>query len=208
MISQSWAAAIVVLLSLALSPAGSVSAQTGSGFTQNELRALPRVCLAQRFINRDLETPMVPAAEREQWANTLGQSFNHYHHFCWGLVYMRRAATTPARSQFNYNSAVKNFQYVITNADKSFRLLPEVYLRKGMALRFLRDDAGAASEFLKAVKLKRDYSPAYAALVQLHIDLGDLEGARTVLETGLKNAPNSKLLAQKKVELDGAEVRN
>ena len=208
MSSRAYSIATGALTLLLLFDAGASSGQGLSGLRQDELQALPRVCLAQRFINQDLETPMVPANEREQWASTLGPSYKHYHHFCWGLVYMRRAAANPSKGKFNYDSAVNNFQYVIRNSDRGFALLPEVHLRKGMALRLLGDDAASASEFVKAVRLKRDYSPAYAALVQLHVDLGDNESARKVLETGLKNAPNSKLLAQKMVELDRLDIRD
>ncbi len=85
-------------------------------------------------------------------------------------------------------------------------MLPEVYLRMGMALLYLRDHGAAARSFLSATKLKPDYTPAYAALVDLYVELGDLETARRVLETGLASAPNSVLLANKRIELQGWEA--
>ena len=173
-----------------------VSAQDGQSYTQDELRALPRVCLAQRYIHRRLRFPIVPEAERKQWAAKLGASYNHYHHYCVGLIFMRRAAADASASDYNYRSAASNFQYVIRNASNQFVLLPEVYLRKGSALRFLGKHGAAATEFLNAIRLKSNYTPAYAALVELHVDLGDLESARDVLETGLRHAPDSKILAQ------------
>jgi tetratricopeptide (TPR) repeat protein len=188
---------------IALMKAGDARAQ----FTQEELRALPRICHAQKFINSSLDSPIVPEAERKMWAEKLGTPFEAFHHFCWALIYMRRA-NDPSQSAFrksNYQNAVGNFEYVQRNSTASFPLLPEVYLRKGIALRFLGEEASAASQFLAAVKLRSDYTPAYAALVDLYVDLKDMEAARAVLEQGLKQVPTSTILSKKKVELESRE---
>lgn len=195
----------LLIVALLLGPAAfTVVAQGGKErFTQDELKVLPRACLAQTFISESLNYPIVPKEEREQWYAALGGSFIHYHHYCYGLMYMRKAVTDSSKQNHYYHSASANFEYVINNATRDFPLLPEVYLRKGIALRFLGEDAAAATEFTKALKLKPDYTPAYAALVELHIDLGDIAGARSVLETGLSHAPASKILAEKKAYLEG-----
>lgn len=170
-------------------------------FTQDELRALPRVCHAQRYVNRELAAEIVPAGERELWLAKLGTDYVTFHHFCWGLIRMRRGAADPSESDYYYQTAVREFNFVIKNSHAGFTLIPEVYLRKGQALRFLGRNAEAASTFLDAVKAKKDYSPAYAALIQLHLDLGDRDTAQSVLETGLQHAPGSKILAEQKERL-------
>jgi len=71
-----------------------------------------------------------------------------------------------------------------------------------MALQLMGDHGSAATEFLRAVKLKPDYTPAYSALVDLHLDLGDVESARNILEAGLELVPDSKILAAQKTRLD------
>lgn len=173
-------------------------------FTQDELRALPRVCLAQKFVNRALDTPIVPEAERAAWAQQMGPAYEAFHHYCWGLIDMRRASSTNSSQQaHHYRSAVGNFEYVERNADASFPLFPELLLRKGMALRLLGEDSQAARNFTDAIRAKKDYTPAYAALIDLYVDLGDVDGARDVLEQGLRQAPESKILLGKKRELDG-----
>lgn len=185
----------------ALALANSVSAQ--GGFSQEELRALPRVCLAQKFINAGLRTPVVPEAERKKWAESLGPAYEAFHHYCWGLIDMRRAsAAEPARARTHYLDAIQNFEYVKRNADASFPMLPEVLLRKGMALRLVGRDAAAATEFSEAITVKPDYTPAYAALVDVYVDLDDLEAAHNLLEHGLVEAPDSKILLNKKAELE------
>lgn len=182
--------------------ARAMSSQQIASFSQNEFRTLPRICLAQQFIDHDLDASMVSEAERERWAAELGPTYDHYHHFCWGLLQMRRAAADPSQSDFNYRQAIGNFDYVLRRAEPAFALLPEIYLRKGLALQLLREQPRAASAFLNAIKAKRDYSPAYAALIELHLDLGDSEAAKQVLKTGLQYAPNSKILAKKKAEVE------
>ncbi len=172
-------------------------------YSQDELRELPRVCLAQKFINGLLRTPIVPEAERADWAARLGESYEHYHHFCWALIDLRRANGGP--SQFrdsNYSRAVSNFEYVQRRASPDFPLLPEVFLMKGMALRHLGEHGTAAREFLDAIEIKRDYTPAYSALIDLYVDLGDYESAKKMLDLGLTAAPNSKILASRKAEIE------
>lgn len=175
---------------------------SGQEYAQDELRALPRACLAQKFINGSLRTPIVPEFERAQWEARLGSDYQHYHHFCWALMDLRRANTGPSQHRnFNYSTAVQNFEYVQRNASRAFPLLPEVYLRKGMALRYLGEEARAAREFLEAIDLKRDYTPAYSELIDLYLDLEDYESARRTLELGLAAVPDSKILASKKAEI-------
>lgn len=169
-------------------------------FSQEEFRTLPRVCLAQQFINEELESPVVPESEREQLAKRLGHSFIHYHHYCWALLNMRRAAQ-PAGDKFNYRRAVNNLDYVIRHADPSFSLLPEVHVQKGNALERLGEREAAVTEYRNALQAKPDYTPAYVALAQHYVDAGETTAARAVLEEGLKHDPTSKELAEKKALL-------
>jgi len=193
------AAAIVIIATAAQSRA--------QEFTQEELRALPRICHAQKFIDSSLHSRIVPEAERKMWADKLGAPYEAFHHFCWALIYMRRA-NDPSQSAYeksNYQNALKNFEYVERNSTPSFVLLPEIYLRKGIALRFLGDEAAAAREFLAAIRTKADYTPAYASLVDLYLDLRDPDAARAILEQGLKQVPNSTILSKKKLEIESRE---
>jgi len=191
------APAVSVLLFAFLRPA---SAQ--QYYSQDELRALPRVCLAQQFINDALRAPIVPEAERREWSARLGEGYKHYHHYCWALMDLRRGNTGPPQHrQSSYSEAVRNLEYVQRNAPSTFPMLPEVCLRKGMALRYLGNEGGAAREFLDAIEIKRDYTPAYSALIDLYVDLKDYDAARTVLERGLAMVPDSHILATKKAEI-------
>ncbi len=192
---------VLCLASLAF--AERISGQTSFG--QDELRTLPRVCHAQKFINEVLRPPIVSEQERRQWESRLGEyDYSGFHHHCYALMYIRRASTeTSAQSrEYNYVQAVNNFLFVQNHASRKFPLMPEVNLRKGQTLRLLGRDAEAAKEFLDAISLKPDYSPAYAALVELYLDLKDLQAADQILTKGLENAPRSKILLQKRIDLE------
>lgn len=171
--------------------------------------SLPRTCQAQQFIHDEIQYPVTTEAERKHLLTVLGPDFMHYHHFCYGLMLVRRANTTdqPQWRLSVYNEAVNNFEYVIRNAKSSFALLPEVHLQKGLALRLLSNHSAAAREFFNALRSKPSYTPAYAALIDYYLDLGNPAEARKMLETGLKHAPGSKLLAEKRKAIEESEAR-
>jgi len=86
---------------------------------------------------------------------------------------------------------------VLGHAAPDFVLLPEIHLNKGRALKRLGEGGKAASEFQKAIALRPDYAPAYAALSDFYSDLGDVEEARRILGDGLRHAPKSKMLKRR-----------
>lgn len=186
---------------LLLLPASEVTAQR-SRYSRAELETLPRSCLAQRFIVGELDRNAVSPVEREQWERRMGKSYLHYHHYCWGLLDMRRFASDQAQQRLHLKNALNNFSYVIRNSLRDFPMLPEVYLRRGMVQRLMENDSDAARSFREAIDVKPDYTPAYAALVDLFLDLDDLEGARGILDAGLARAPESRILKAKQLELE------
>lgn len=174
---------------LALIVAARAGAAPLTDFTQAELGSLPRICLAQRFINQDLAAPAVPEAERTQLAEQLGHSYIHFHHYCWALLYLARAEQ-PQGDKFNYHRAVDNLDYVIRHADPSFALLPQVYVLKGDV--FARRGKGdPVAEYRTAIRIDPTYAPAYAALALHYLDAGDVAAARAVL-TEARSSPAKK----------------
>lgn len=204
--------AVVVLAALSIARAGSAQSYANMPYTRDEALALPRACLAQNIIVKTLNGPVLSETEMQQWQAQLTPGFEHIHHYCWGLMQMARATRAEKEMDRNasYRSAIRNFDYVIRNWTPAYPLTPDAHFKKGIALRFLGSDAGAATEFLNAIRAKSDFSPPYAALADLQADLGNVDEARQTVELGLANAPNSKLLAAKRAELDahvGAEQK-
>ena len=185
------------LVGVVLARGAPVAGGALTDFTQREFWTLPRLCLAQQFINQELDAPVVPEAERNEVLEQQGKSFIHYHHFCWALLLERRAER-PGGDKYDYTRAVDNLNYVIRNADRSFALLPGVYLEKGNVLLRIAQPEAAAAEYQNALRLKADFTPASVALIQTYLDLGDLTAAREVLEQALPHDPTSAALAAKK----------
>ncbi len=132
------------------------------------------------MINRSLSNPVLSDAERQQWYTTMGKDFMHVHHYCWALILVGRGNQSVSVSNrlANYKAAIANFDYVIRDVSSTFALKPEVFLRKGMTLRLMGEDAAASKEFVNAIQIKPDYTPAYAALIDLQLDLGNKGGGR------------------------------
>ena len=190
----------VVLCGIVLAPAEPAAAGRLTDFSQAEFLTLPRVCLAQRFINEELASPAVPQSERDELDRTLGHSYLHYHHYCWAVLLMARAAR-PGGDKYDYIRAVDNLDYVLHRADPSFVLLPDVYVRKGNALERMGAGAAAVDEYRNALRVNPKYTPAYLALAEHYVAVGDVAAARAVIAEGLKHDPKSRVLKDKKVAL-------
>jgi len=225
----------VALVGVVVARGAPAAAQRLTDFTQEELHTLPRLCLAQQFINQELDPPLVPESERAQLLKQLGHSYVHYHHYCWALLDRRRAAA-PGGDKFNYHRAVANLDYVIRNVDPvfafltdpyfekgnlellfavvadvhygkvsprdpRFALLPDVFFEKGSILEELGQHEAAVIEYQNALRARADYTPAYAALVQMYLDRGDVDTARATLTEGLKHDPRSTTLAEEQSAL-------
>jgi tetratricopeptide (TPR) repeat protein len=187
-------------------PLGASEEELGPGapFTQDELRALPRVCLAQNAMDKHLTDSIVPEAERKQWAARMGDGYMHIHHYCYGLMLVSRGnRAQDARLRLAcYRAAISNFDYVIRDWSNTFPLKPEAYLRKGMTLRLSGNNVAAVTEFANAIQIKPNYTPAYAALIDLQLDLGNREEAEKMLEAGLAQVPDSAILTKKKADME------
>jgi tetratricopeptide (TPR) repeat protein len=190
----------VVLCGLVLAPAAPAAAGRLTDFSQAEFLTLPRVCLAQRFINEELTSPAVPESERAELTRTLGHSFIHYHHHCWALLYVARAEL-PGGDKYNYDRAVDNFDYVLRRADPSFVLLPDVYVQKGNVLERTGAGAAAVDAYRNALRANPTYTPAYLALAAHFVAAGDVAAARAAIAEGLKHDPKSKVLKERQAAL-------
>jgi len=147
-------------------------------------------------------------AEIERWTTSMGATFNHMHHYCWGLMASNRAAFSSNTRQdrtHNLNESIKEFDYVIERAPPDFALLPEILTKKGESLVRLDRGPDGMFEFQRAIKIKAGYGPAYAAMSDYYKETGQLAKARESLEKGLSVAPNSTALARRLAELDAAK---
>lgn len=177
---------------------------------------LPQPGWAQNF--SAAETARLPPycqgdpASRKHWGEVYGPPFDHIHHHCWGLGYLnlaRAAIASPDRQKRGYylTEAISNFMYSINAWPQDFVLLPDAYLGVGNAQRMLGQEAKAMGSFAKAISLKPDYAPAYAAMSDIWIDRGQKDKAKEILRDGVRNAPDAKGLTRRLAELEAETSR-
>ena len=131
------------------------------------------------------------------------------HHYCWGLEDMNRAlyfSTSKQDREHQLNQAVSEFDYVIARVAPDFALLPEILTRRGENLLRLGNGPRAMLDLNRAIELKPDHWPPYAALSDYYKTLGDVRSAREWAEKGLSAAPGTKALQRRLAELDHAKA--
>jgi tetratricopeptide (TPR) repeat protein len=146
--------------------------------------------------------------EIERWTAVMGATFNHMHHYCYGLMDTNRASfasKTPEQRRYQLSISINEFDYVIQRAPAEFPLLPEILTRKGENLIRLERGEEGLIDLRRAIEIQADYSPAYAAISDFYKDSGRTAKAREWLEKGVAAAPNSHALTRRLAELDAAK---
>ncbi len=171
---------------------------------------LPEYCKYTMFFNA-----RVPGGdnkvEMEHWKNVMGPTFIHMHHYCYGLMATNRAIyLSPTREARNHNFGVSigEFDYVIQRAPDGFGLLPEMYTRKGENLISLDRGAEGVGALQRAVDIKPDYWPAYAAMSDYYKGVGAYAKARDWLQKGLAESPDTKPLTRRLAALDAEQGKS
>lgn len=186
-----------LLISVVFSPA--FATETGYP-SDNELRSLHPYCTA-------LIRGGSQSAEYKYWAGIVGPGFGHAHHFCQGLNLINRyyKATSAYDRKYYLGASLPEFGYMITHAEPTSSLMPEVYLGRGTALWKLGRNGEAIADFLKALELNPKYPRTYATLVEFYMEKKLKAKALATLTEGLKHIPDSKMLQRRYVELGGTK---
>lgn len=165
---------------------------------------LPRYCIYTQVF-RDRVPGGNDQKEIARWSSAIGPSFNNMHHYCWGLMNTNRALLLVRDQrwrEFHLKYSIAEFDYVIRSATPDFRLLPEILTKKGENLIRLDRGPDGIVELQRAVELKPDYWPPYAALSDYYKNIDDFAKAREWLEAGLSVSPNTKALMRRLAELN------
>jgi len=207
-------AAAVISVGLAACFVGTARAQANIpgypdsifAFDPREIAMLPPYCIHTQHFRAQIPEGNNPQ-EIDKWTAFFGDTFQHLHHYCYGLMDSNRAnllAKERAARRFYLQNSVREFDYVLERAPKDFILLPEILTRKGENL--LRDGQGllGIEQLQRAAELKPDYWTPYAYMSDYYKDSGDLKKARELLESGLAFSPDSKGLRRRLGELDVA----
>lgn len=131
-----------------------------------------------------------------------GRDVVHIHHYCSGLLMLSRLNRGVGERSALLKKAEDQFRYMITHSSPNFILMPEIHLNMGITQKHMGKDGQAIKHFLQAIKLKKNYVPAYIQIIEFHKEHHDYRKAISVAKTGLKYSPNSKLLQHTLRELE------
>ena len=196
-----WPIALVAMLH----GASAVAQQTQYQFDPKQLAMLPPYCKYTQVYRENVPGGNDPR-EIERWTSVLGAAnFVHMHHYCAGLGNTNRAlyfsSTKLDRNRELRNSLVE-FDYMVGRVTPDFALLPEILTKRGENLLRLGSGPQGVLDLNRAIELKPDHWPPYAALSDYYKDSGDLRLAREWAEKGLAAAPGTRALQRRLADLD------
>jgi len=193
-----WAIALLAVLQ---GPGAAAQSQ----FDPKQLAMLPPYCKYTQLYRQNVPGGNDPQ-QIERWASVLGQdNFIHMHHYCLGLESANRAlyfSGTKLDRERELTTSVREFDYVVDRVTPDFALLPEILTRRGENLLRLGNASQGVVDLNRAIALKPDHWPPYAALSDYFKGLGDVASAREWAEKGLSAAPGTKALQRRLTELD------
>ena len=163
--------------------------------TQAELAMLPPFCRGTQQVRNISKDPV----SLDQYMQMYGQSYGHFHHYCWALDSENKANAMFDKSarDFQLGNALGGIQYVLKNSSPDFIFLPDVYNSQARILFELHRDSEAVLALEKAIELKPGYVQAVAKLSDYFARIGDKAKAIKTLETGIDNTKNAGGLIKK-----------
>jgi tetratricopeptide (TPR) repeat protein len=164
---------------------------------KQETELLPQYC-------KDRAKKATHPAEWYKWRSTFGEVFIHMHHYCSGIYAEQKAKTEINKHQRNrlLRQVIGEMQYVGYHCNTDCVLYPELHTRLGWALGESGQTYEAIEQYQLAIKVKPNYSSAYAKLSDLYVKIKQPSNARKVLEAGLKAKPGSRKLQRRLREIE------
>ena len=174
-------------------------------FDPSQLPLLPPYCKHAQGYSRVVPGGNEPA-QIARWDSAMGkENFMHMHHYCWALENTNRglyASRTKHERDSYLGASLTDFDYVIRNVSADFVLLPEILTKRAENLIRIGRGPDAVGDLIRAMELKPDYWPPYAALSDYYKNLGDTGAAKAWLAKGLAASPNAKPLKRRLQKLD------
>jgi tetratricopeptide (TPR) repeat protein len=186
-----------------------------------EILGLPRYCQLRLTVRdarrKGREVPQDVRQELSKWNSLLGSGASGFHHYCWGIGMMQRAAShfdletnddiAQARKARYLNGAVGAFNYMLRSIEAyptmaPFPFMPELHFYRGLANHRLRNVQEAIQDFIKAIGAQKNYTEAYAGLAEALIEVGEYRQAREVLSLGTQKAANPEPLRKMLESMD------
>jgi tetratricopeptide (TPR) repeat protein len=202
------AAGITALLAMS----GAAHAQGGvPGYPENfmsfdprEVALLPAYCKHSEYFRQKVPGGF-DAEPLARWRATIGPSFIHIHHYCFGLLKTNRALFLTKTEQFRtfyLASSLQEYDYVLDRVPDDFVLKPEILTKRGESYVLLGKGPVGVLDFERAIELNPTYWPPYAQTSDYYKSVGNIGKARAVLEKGLEQSPDAQALKRRLAELE------
>jgi len=175
----------------------SVSAHGEYPKKESDFAALPPYCKAKLFYGNK-------NSQYNTWQQRMGkETFVHVHHYCAALFSIDLALRDQARRDFLLKTALSEIAYMEKQAPISSPLMPEILAKKGRVLQMQGRGPEAVLTFHQSIGLKKNYTPAYMAIADYYISIGQYDEAMAITEKGLKIKPKSRGLQRRKDKISG-----
>lgn len=160
--------------------------------TEFDFARLPRFCWVR------LKGP-ASSPEQQYWSKRIGPDFIHMHHYCEGMfsAMLARVERDPMEKKQLYKASIGGYSYVEEHSSPNFAWRPRIHYEKGQVFEETGQLKEAVQEYQSAIKLNPKLTLAYAALSDLAVRSGRPAEAIEVLQKGLEQKPDSKMLLRR-----------
>jgi tetratricopeptide (TPR) repeat protein len=193
---------IAIVIGLLIFSQSATSQFSTSKVEPDEWLFLPNWC---KYTQAGKENAGSPSAQAQILIAQIGKNgWIHLHHYCWGLAKLYRShgiGLTEEQRKFLMSSAISEIDYVLRNSPSDFVLRPELLTKRGSIFLMLQRYTEAENDLKTAIKKQATYWPPYGYLSDVYLKQGRVDDARSILEKGLKIAPNAKGLKNRLVRL-------
>jgi tetratricopeptide (TPR) repeat protein len=190
----------ILLLGMSLGVGQAGAVERGSLPNQAEMMALPPYCVVRLTASQD-------SPEWKMWRDRIGENFIGMHHYCEALNYVNRywGARNVQERNYYLGLALDNFNYMVKSEKSDFALRGELYANRGEVFKLMGKASEAVQDFKKAISIKPAFVRPYLQLADLYANSKERARAFEVVTEGLRNAPESKALQRRYLELGGKE---
>ncbi len=178
----------ILLLCFCVQP---VTAEVSYGTKEEETKLLPPYC---------------GGPGGGDWRAILGEQILFNNHTCYGITkinrYYKAKGAKERRAQLE--GALDDFSYSVSHLTPDFKLMPEIYMYRGVTYKLLGENAKAVSDLSKSISLDPKYSRSVAELADIYDSaFSKRDKALGLVTEGLRHNPDSKELKRRYTKFGG-----
>lgn len=133
----------------------------------------------------------------------MAKNAEYVHHRCWAMVAKQRYFSARDKNDKAANKAsfYGDMGYVLQNAPKDWKFLPQIHTEIGQMAVYEQDYRKALLSANNALNQSKTYVDAYVLLADAYLGLDSKDKARQAIKDGLALAPTSRSLIRRAKDL-------